>query len=74
LIIEGGVDATKKQTYINFLKKCGETMWAKGTDKTQVFYASNWESKPTGAVDLTVQLSGMMLIEAVAELKKLNLF
>ena len=73
LIIEGGVESGKKTTYINFMQKCGETLWSKGTNKNNVLFGSNWASAPGNSVDFTVQESGVMLFEALAELKKLDL-
>ncbi|TKK71023.1 glycosyl hydrolase family 76 [Ilyomonas limi] len=73
LIIEGGVEAGKKTIYINFIKKCGETLWSKGTNKDYVLFGSAWDKAPGSSVDFTVQESGVMLLEALAELKKLNL-
>jgi predicted alpha-1,6-mannanase (GH76 family) len=73
MIVDGNIDAAKKTSYIAFLKKNAETLWSKGTNKTQVLFGSSWENKPGTTTDLTIQLSGVMLIEAMAELKKLKL-
>lgn len=73
LIVDGGIDAGKKTSYINFLKKNGETLWSKGTNKSYVYFGSAWDSQPGNTTDLTIQLSGIMLMEAMAELKKVNL-
>ncbi len=73
LIVEGGVEAGKKTSYINFIKKCGETMWNYGTNKNNTLFGSNWNMAPGNGVDFTVQESGVMLLEALAELKKLGL-
>lgn len=73
LIIEGGLEAGKKTTYINFLRRCGETLWSKGTNKDYVLFGSDWNKVPGSSVDFTVQESGVMLFEAMAELQKLNL-
>jgi predicted alpha-1,6-mannanase (GH76 family) len=74
LIIDGGLPADKKTSYVNFLKKNAETMWAKGTNKQYPLFNASWDTPPTNQTDLTTQLSGMMLIEATALLKKNNLF
>jgi predicted alpha-1,6-mannanase (GH76 family) len=73
LIVEGDLDAGKKTAYINFVKKNAETLWSKGTNKTYTFFGSAWDAKPGATTELTIQLSGSMLIEAMAELKRLNL-
>jgi predicted alpha-1,6-mannanase (GH76 family) len=73
LIIEGGLPADKKNNYIAFLRKNAETLWSKGTNKSLILFGSAWDKAPGNSTDLTIQLSGTMLLEAIAELKKLNL-
>jgi predicted alpha-1,6-mannanase (GH76 family) len=73
LIVEGSLPAEKKNNYIAFLKKNAETLWSKGTNKSLILFGSAWDKTPGNNTDLTIQLSGTMLLEAVAELKKLNL-
>lgn len=74
LVIDGGLGADKKSSYISFLKKNAETLWAKGTNKQYPLFNTSWETKPGGQTDLTTQLSGMMMIEAAADLSKKGLF
>jgi predicted alpha-1,6-mannanase (GH76 family) len=74
MIIDGGINNNKKQNYLSFMKTNAETLWVKGTNKNSVLFGSAWDKIPGSTVDFTVQLSGMMMIEAAAELKKLNLF
>jgi predicted alpha-1,6-mannanase (GH76 family) len=73
LIVEGGLSSTVKSNYISFLKANAESLWSKGTNKSPVLFGSAWDSAPAGATDLTVQLSGIMLLEAMAELKNKSL-
>ncbi|MBS1567249.1 MAG: glycosyl hydrolase family 76 [Bacteroidetes bacterium] len=73
LIIEGGLSSTVKGNYISFLKANAELLWSKGTNKTYVFFGGAWDSAPANSTDLTIQLSGIMLMEAMAELKGKNL-
>ena len=73
LIIDGGLEPSKKTMYINFMMTNAKTLWTKGTNKSQVLFGSAWDKAPTTSTDLTIQLSGIMLMEALAELKKLNL-
>jgi predicted alpha-1,6-mannanase (GH76 family) len=73
LIIDGGLEPSKKTMYINFMMTNAKTLWTKGTNKNQVLFGSAWDRAPTTSTDLTIQLSGIMLMEALAELKKLNL-
>ena len=73
LIIDGNISADKKTQYINFLKTNAQKLWAKGTNKSVPLFGSNWNAAPGTVTDLTIQLSGIMLLEAMAELKKLKL-
>lgn len=73
LIIDGNLPADKKNNYIAFLKKNAETLWSQGTNKALILFGSAWDKAPGNSTDLTIQLSGVMLMEAIAELKKLNL-
>jgi predicted alpha-1,6-mannanase (GH76 family) len=73
LIIEGGLEPSKKSMYIDFLVNNAKTLWTKGTNKAQSLFGSAWDKAPATSTDLTIQLSGIMLMEALAELKKLNL-
>ena len=73
LIIDGGIDATKKATYLSFITSNATTLWSKGTNKNLVLFGSAWDKAPGNTTDLTIQLSGIMLFEAMAELKKLDL-
>jgi len=38
------------------------------------FYNSDWTTPPAGETDLTTELSGAMLMEGMAVMKKNNLF
>ncbi|HYH16835.1 MAG TPA: alpha-1,6-mannanase, partial [Flavisolibacter sp.] len=73
LIQAPGVLSNEKQRYINFLKHNGQTLWNTGTDKSYLLYGSYWKTQPGATTDLTIQLSGAMLIEAMALLKEKNL-
>lgn len=73
LILTPGMVSSDKQRYINYLKHNAQTLWTTGTDKNYLLYGSYWKNKPGATTDLTIQLSGAMLIEAAALLKKNNL-
>jgi len=74
LIVEATFDGSKKTSYINFLRANGESLWSKGTNKSSLLFGSAWDKAPGSSTDLTIQLSGIMLVEALAELKKGQLF
>lgn len=63
------LDATTKKRYIQFLKYNAETLWKQGTTHPAILFGPNWRIKPFTSVGLTEQLSGCMLIEAMALLK-----
>jgi len=67
LITDGDLNSTDKSKFANFLQLNAETLWLKGTARPQVLFNTNWTSIAT-TTDLTTQLSGAMLLEAVAEL------
>jgi len=73
LILTQGMVSSDKQRYINYLKHNAQTLWTSGTDKNYLLYGSYWKNKPGATTDLTIQLSGAMLMEAAALLKKNNL-
>jgi len=74
LIVEATLDPSKKTGYVNFLRANGESLWSKGTNKGNLLFGSAWDKAPGSSTDLTIQLSGIMLVEALAELKKGQMF
>lgn len=72
LVTDGNLSSSDAAKYISFLRLNAETLWLQGTSRPQVLFNTNWTTKAT-TTDLTTQLSGAMLIEAVARLKELNL-
>lgn len=70
LIRQDRLDASAKKRYIQFLKYNAETLWTQGTTKPAILFGTNWTVKPGSITGLTEQLSGCMLIEAAALLKK----
>jgi predicted alpha-1,6-mannanase (GH76 family) len=69
LVTDGDINSTDKTKFVNFLKLNAETLWLQGTTRPQVLFNTSWNSIAT-TTDLTTQLSGCMLIEAVAQLEK----
>jgi predicted alpha-1,6-mannanase (GH76 family) len=74
LTMAPGMLSTDRQRYANFIKYNAETLWNVGTDKSYLLYGTYWKNQPGATTDLTTQLSGSMLIEAAALLKKNNVF
>lgn len=73
LIIEGDLANEKKKSYIDFILKNGKSMWSKATNKNTVLINTAWDKMPGNSTDLTTQMSGVMLMEAMARLQNLNL-
>lgn len=65
LIRQEQLDSAIKERYIQFLQYNAETLWAKGANKAQILFGSNWRNKPGSETGLTEQTSGCMLIEAM---------
>ncbi|HEU4471902.1 MAG TPA: glycoside hydrolase family 76 protein [Flavisolibacter sp.] len=72
LIVDGNLSQTKKSAYIAYIKANGEMLWNRAS-KSPVLFGTNWSNAPAASVELTTQLSGIMLCEAMAELRRLNL-
>lgn len=72
LITDGSISSTDQAKFANSLLLNAQTMWLQGTTRPQVIFNTSWISTAT-TTDLTTQLSGSMLIEAVARLKELEL-
>jgi predicted alpha-1,6-mannanase (GH76 family) len=73
LIQTSGLPAGKRDAYVNYLKKNAENLWSKGTNKTTVNFGTNWSIVPGTAGFLNPNLSGCMLMEAMAVLKSKGL-
>lgn len=73
LIQQDRLDAAAKKRYIQFMKYNAETLWESGTTKPSYFYGPDWRTAPGASTGLTEQLSGSMLIEAMALLKNKEL-
>lgn len=70
LIQQERLDKGDRRRYIQFMKYNAETLWLQGTTKPAVLFGTDWRTKPTSVAGLTEQLSGSMLIEAMALLEK----
>lgn len=58
---------------LNYLIKNAETLYSSGIDYHSLLINFNWSKQPSGTIDLSTQLSGMMLIEAMAALQQLKI-
>jgi Predicted glycosyl hydrolase len=70
LIRQERLDTSAQRRYLQFITYNAETLWDQGTTKPATLFGPNWRQKPGANTGLTEQLSGCMLIEATALLKK----
>ena len=56
LIIDGGLESSKKTMYLNFFTNNAKTLWTKGTNKSTVLFGSAWDKAPTTSTDLTIYM------------------
>jgi predicted alpha-1,6-mannanase (GH76 family) len=70
LATDPAVPADSRKRYVNFLTTNAETLWRNGTQKPAVVYGPNWANRLTdGKTELTTQLSGTILMEAMTRIK-----
>jgi predicted alpha-1,6-mannanase (GH76 family) len=75
LILLGDLDAYTKTQYLQYLKKNGESLLGKATLLPDYIFNPNWNAIPaTNKLDCSVQLSGLMLLECINDLKQKGLF
>src|SRR5690606_27635189 len=71
LLVENpDVEASKRDKVVKFLEFNARTLYLKGLGRPAMLSSPDWRKKPEGAVDLSTQLSAVMLMEAAARLKK----
>lgn len=74
LIFVDEISEEDRNSFIKFLKFNATTFYDNGLKRPGMLAGTFWKNPPTGTVDLTTQLSGVMLIEAAAKLDKEGLF
>jgi predicted alpha-1,6-mannanase (GH76 family) len=74
LIQHPDLPAVYRDRYVAFLKNNFEALWYEGTSKPAILFGSYWKRKPGTETEMPIQLSGAMLMEAAAILKKKDLF
>ncbi|WP_207421803.1 glycoside hydrolase family 76 protein [Desertivirga brevis] len=70
LALEPGVRETDRANYTRFLKYNAETFFTKALSRPGMLASPNWSKMPEASVDLSTQLSGLMLLESAALLKR----
>ncbi|RFZ85072.1 glycosyl hydrolase family 76 [Mucilaginibacter terrenus] len=74
LTLKEDVASTDRDAYAKFLKYNAETLFAKGISRPDYLVSPDWKTKPSGAIDLTTQISGVTTMEAAATLKAAGKF
>ncbi|MBD1262137.1 glycoside hydrolase family 88 protein [Maribacter polysiphoniae] len=72
LILLQDINASDKEAFLDFFEYNANTLYSDGLKRPEMAIGPNWGEKPSGNVDLTTQLSGIMLVEAAAKLEKEN--
>ena len=71
LILNEDLPESTRRRYINFMKNSAEYLWTQGTQKNPVLlFGYHWWEKPNHIAFLRAQLSGCMMMEAMALLQK----
>jgi predicted alpha-1,6-mannanase (GH76 family) len=74
LVLRGVLDDYTRELYVSYLKNNGQSLYTKATRFPEHTFGADWANKPGSKVsDSSVQLSGLMLFEALDELKRANL-
>lgn len=70
LILSNDLPLSKKDEYLAYLRRNAAVLEEKGIQEDDFLFGSYWSKKPGSTTDLTIQLSGAMLLEAMALLEK----
>lgn len=68
LILSPDIRQDDRDDFVAFMQFNGQTLYAKGIKRPEMVVGPNWREQPGETTDLTTQLSGLMLIEAMAQL------
>ncbi len=68
MILDENISEEDQADFLDFLVFNGETFYKKGLSHPGMLSSSDWNSAPGNRVDLKTQLSGVMLVEAMAKL------
>lgn len=64
------LDEDDRKEFIEFFRFNAETLYEKGIKRPSMLCGPNWRQLPGDRIDLSTQLSGVMLIEAAARLEE----
>lgn len=66
LVLEPDLNYTLRSQYERFLEQNAASLWRLAQEPGTALFNHDWQTSPTGDVDLSVELSGVMLLEAEA--------
>lgn len=64
------LDDADRRKFIEFFRFNAETFFEKGISRPSMLCSPNWRTRPGDRIDLSTQLSGIMLMEAAARLEE----
>jgi predicted alpha-1,6-mannanase (GH76 family) len=70
LINEPDLPVAARHKFADFIRYNAQTLYKQGISRPALMISPAWNKAPQAKTDLTTQLSGIMLIEAAAQLKK----
>ena len=74
LILQCNLDASTKTHFVQYLRNNGKSLLGKGIKRPEYLFETTWRQQPPGAQqDASIQLSGIMLFEALCRLDKKSL-
>jgi predicted alpha-1,6-mannanase (GH76 family) len=75
LVLLGDLDSYTKSLYLKYLKNNGQSLLGKAIRLPEYIVSPDWSSMPSAVKqDCSVELSGIMLLEALDQLKRLGLY
>ena len=75
LILLGELDSYTKSLYLKYLQHNGESLLGKATKMPEFIFGPDWVTMPAAVKqDCSVELSGIMLLEALDQLKRSGLY
>lgn len=73
LIVQPNLAETDRNRYVDFLQHNAQTLYTQGVSRPSLMISPDWQSMPGATTDFSTQLSGLMLMEAMAKLESMDL-
>jgi predicted alpha-1,6-mannanase (GH76 family) len=70
----GNLTQAQKERYLSVINYTSNYVWAKAVNKSNFLINSDWNTTPTGTIDLSTQTTGLHLFESVASLNKVHVY